>query len=32
VTLGIIRNRLSPSSWPIDPQNRGRDRTELEAV
>ena len=26
-----LGNRLSPSSWPIDSQNRGRDRTELES-
>ena len=26
-----LGNRLSPSSWPIDSQNRWRDRTELES-
>src|SRR5260370_22163103 len=26
-----LGNRLSPSSWPIDSQNRCRDRTELES-
>ena len=26
-----LGNRLSPSSRPIDPQNRGRHRTELES-
>ena len=26
-----LSNRLSPSSWPIDSQNRWRDRTELES-
>jgi hypothetical protein len=27
----IWGNRLSPSSWPFDSQNRWRDRTELES-
>jgi hypothetical protein len=32
-TSGIVENdSLSPPSWPIDPQNRRRDRTELKAV
>jgi hypothetical protein len=26
-----LGNRLSPSSWPVDPQNRRRDRTELKS-
>ena len=26
-----LRNRLIPSSWPIDSENRWRDRTELES-
>ena len=26
-----LGNRLSPSSWPIDSQNRWRDRTELKS-
>src|SRR5260370_892345 len=26
-----LGNRLSPSSWPIDSQNRWRDRTQLES-
>src|SRR5258708_6335175 len=26
-----LGNHLSPSSWPIDSQNRWRDRTELES-